>query len=435
MIEILNIILSFSVFFLFSLFPITCQYVDKLIIFKNKSIFEVLFVNLLINILILFFLSFTKINLLIYFFVTIFLSLTINIKYFFKKKFINELKNIIFLFFILLNILIYIYVASDPTLSWDGQQNWYYKAQNFFYNYNFFDLNDTNSVKYYPHLGSLLWGFFWKTSFLQYEYFGRLVFVYIFLISIFSISNKINKNRFLEILTISILVLICFDSFLIKGYQEILVFSFFIFISINIYNYLLTEKKFDLLICFLCLNFLPWIKNEGYLYVLIFNLSILLNFNNFSKKFILAAFVLISLILLGLKKILYLKYLGINLTHGSEINLIHNFDLYKKFVYEMIIGLMVAFFKYKLWILIFVSIYILFKKKKIRMAGKKIINFFLINLFLYSLMIFGIYYSFLNHIYGIEWWIDNSLDRILFQISGFFILFIILAINNTKKIT
>ena len=100
---------------------------------------------------------------------------------------------------------------------------------------------------------------------------------------------------------------------------------------------------------------------------------------------------------------------------------------------SMLIGLTVVFFKYKIWLLIFASIYILLCKTKISSQDTKVISFFIINLFLYILTIFVIYYNFLNHEYGIDWWIDNSLDRILFQVSGFFALFLIMVIKYKKN--
>ena len=347
MIELFNIIISLIIFFLFSFFPITHKYTNKLALSDGRSHFEIFFLNLLINFLFLFFLFFTEIKFLIYFYLVIFFSIILNLKFFVSKIFLNKIKNVIFLFFIFLNLIIYVSIVSDPTLSWDGQKNWYYKAQNFFYEYNFFDLNETKGVKYYPHFGSLLWGFFWKTSYLEYEYFGRLIFVYIFLTSIFALCQLIKKNSFLEFLTISILVLICFDSFLTKGYQELLVFSFLIFVSISIYKYILEKKKLDLLICFICLNMLPWIKNEGYIYVLIFNLSLIFTIKNFSNKNSLIFFIFFSLFFLLIKKIIFYEFLDINLTHGSNLEFTFELLVLKEFMTSMLIGLTVVFLNIK----------------------------------------------------------------------------------------
>ena len=178
---------------------------------------------------------------------------------------------------------------------------------------------------------------------------------------------------------------------------------------------------------------LPWIKNEGYIYVLIFNLSLIFTIKNFSNKNSLIFFIFFSLFFLLIKKIIFYEFLDINLTHGSNLEFTFELLVLKEFMTSMLIGLTVVFFKYKIWLLIFASIYILLYKTKISSQETKVISFFIINLFLYILTIFVIYYNFLNHEYGIDWWIDNSLDRILFQVSGFFALFLIMVIKYKKN--
>ena len=84
---------------------------------------------------------------------------------------------------------------------------------------------------YYPHLGTLVWGFFWKNSFLQYEYLGRLIYIYIYLLSLFSICELISNQNKIKIILLSLILIISFDEFLFRGYQEVLLFSLFIFIS------------------------------------------------------------------------------------------------------------------------------------------------------------------------------------------------------------
>ena len=67
-------------------------------------------------------------------------------------------------------------------MTWDGIENWYFKAQNFFYNFNFFDLNNTRGTSYYPHFGSFCGGFFGKIQFYSMnileDYFMYLYFCY-----------------------------------------------------------------------------------------------------------------------------------------------------------------------------------------------------------------------------------------------------------------
>ena len=68
--------------------------------------------------------------------------------------------------------------------------------------------------------------------------------------------------------------------------------------------------------------------------------------------------------------------------------------------------------------------FLISKNKKINKTDNQFFNLLKINLIMYFLLILGIYFSVSDHIYGIDWWIDNSLDRIMYQISGF-LLFIL----------
>ncbi len=433
MIELISIIFTFFTFILFSIFPFQIQYSQKVIFNYNYNNYDILFLNLIVNISILLVLSFTKIDYFYYFIMFSTISLISNFYFLIQKKsYFKKYFNINFIFFILLNIFIFIYLAQDPTLSWDSQKNWFYKAQSFFYNYNFFDLSDMEGVNYYPHLGTFLWGFFWKNSILQYEYFGRLIYIYIFLLSIFSICDLLKKSENIKIILVSILLLICFDNFLFRGYQEVLIFSLLIFSTKNFYNYISSQNKKFLLISFICINLLPWIKNEGYLFLIVFNFSLLFLGLGFLKKKEVIYFILSSLILLIFKKYLFFRYLGIDLFHGGTLDLVINFNILLEYIYFITLGFIIAIFKYKVWLFILLSIFYLNKKNKNFFKELKIIKFLKINFFLYLILVLGIYFSYVNHIYGLSWWIDNSLDRIIYQISGFFIIYIILAVNYIK---
>tara|TARA_B100000401_G_C52552466_1_gene599215 strand:- start:484 stop:711 length:228 start_codon:yes stop_codon:yes gene_type:complete len=70
--------------------------------------------------------------------------------------------------------------------------------------------------------------------------------------------------------------------------------------------------------------------------------------------------------------------------------------------------------------------------KKINKKDDQFLNFLKINMLLYLFLILGIYFSVTDHIYGIQWWVDNSLDRILFQVSGIFLIYVVLAVNYLK---
>lgn len=431
MIEIITIVCSLITFLAFSTFPI------KILNFESKNsyfeitLYDTLFFNFIINLLILFLLSFTKVNLSYYFIFILASSILINSYFILEdknyKKIFRDNKFLILIFF---NLVIFFYLASNPTLSWDGQQNWFFKAQSFYLNNNFFDLSSIKGPNYYPHFGSLIWGFFWKNSILQLEYSGRLVFIYLFLLSIFSVVNLLKVKDEIKILFIAIIAILCFDDLLIRGYQEILIFSLLIFISKNIFYFFNNQKNYYLIICFICINLLPWIKNEGYIFLMVFNLSLLFFIKSIDHKYKILVFVFLSTILLIIKNLIFYRYLGVNLTHGGELSLLISLNDFLEYFLSMILGVFVVFFKYKIWFFMFLSLYLIyFKYKKI---NNIFIKFLIINLTLYFIFIFVIYYSFSTHSYGIDWWIDNSLDRILFQVSGFFIILILIVYDQIK---
>ena len=433
MIELIGILSSLLIFFIFSLFPLPVGYFDKFLSNYKYRIYDLCLINLLINFVLLLFLSFTEINLFYYFITLITISIILNFYSSFRNKFyLRNFKDFNFIFFLLINLIIFIFIAQEPTLSWDSQKNWFYKAQSFFYNYNFFDLNNMLGVDYYPHLGTYLWGFFWKNSLMSYEYFGRYIFVYTFLLSIFSICDYLKVEKYIKALIVTLMVLLCFDDFLFKGYQEVLVFSLMLFATKNIYNYILHQKSLYLIISFICLNLLPWIKNEGFLLLGIFVLSLLITIKRFQKKKEIIFFISFSILLVIIKKLLFLKYLDINLTHGGNFPFPIIFYDLVNFSVSIFIGFILAIFKYKIWIFILLSIYLISKNKKISPKENQFLNLMKINLIMYFLLILGIYFGLTDHIYGVEWWIDNSLDRLLYQVSGMFIIYIVLSINYLK---
>lgn len=438
MVEILNVIISLLILLLVSIFPLGVSSYRKKIIL-NKPLFDKMSLNILFNTYGLFIISFTNISYSIYFFLLILFSILINFTNFIQFTNLISIKIIYknyefrdIVFFILINLIIFFNITGDPTLTWDGLENWYFKAQNFFYNYNFFDLNNIRGIDYYPHLGGFLWGFFWQNSYLQYEYFGRFIYIFIFLLSIFSITDLFKNKDFIKPLATVLIIIICYDDFLFRGYQDMLLFSFLIFISKYFYQYLENKKKTDLIICFLYLSLLPWIKNEGYLLVLVFTCSLLIVLKDISKKLVIFIFIILSWILIILKHYLFYKYLSFNPTHGANLDIIFNLDIFLNFLVSIFKGIFIAMFKYKIWLFILFSFFMLIKDNKFMKNEIIFFNFLKINLLLYFLAIMFIYYDFIDDYRGLYWWIHTTLDRLLYSISGFFIITIILIVNLKK---
>ncbi len=436
MIELFSVSISFLFLFILSLFPFRINFFEQKYFFRSFCIFDILLLNLIINISLILLISFINIDYSKYFISIIIISIFYNFYNFLKiKSFFKYFLDINFIFFIILNFFNAIYLISNPVLAWDGLENWFFKAQNFFYNYNFFDLKGLKgNNNYYPHLGTLVWGFFWKNSLLQYEYLGRLFYIYIYLLSLFSICELIsNQNKF-KIIILSLILIISFDEFLFRGYQEVLLFSLFIFISKNYYIYLSNKNFINLLICFVCLNLIPWIKHEGFLFVFAYTISFLFMIKFLKKKYELISIIILTWILLVIKNYIFYKFLDLNFTHGGGDQFFIDYKSILEFIFIFSKGLLIAIFKYKIWILIFFSMYFLFKNKLYKDEQKLYFKFLKINLALYFILLLGIYYNlYVNSNIDFNWWIANSLDRLIYSISGIFVINIIFFVNYIKN--
>ena len=69
-------------------------------------------------------------------------------------------------------------LAYNLTFFWDTQKLWFPITLNFFYDGSIADLKETSNP-HYSFLGSLIWAFFWKLSFMNNEYFGRIIYIFI----------------------------------------------------------------------------------------------------------------------------------------------------------------------------------------------------------------------------------------------------------------
>ena len=256
MIEYLNIFFSSLLIFIF--FNGNDIFFN---IITKKNIFKKIVISLVISFNIFLFFSFLKngLNYSIYF---IYLFLFLNI-----FGFIKNLFNYKFIFFLIINFALFLQIASNPILGWDGQAIWYPKAYNFLTGFDFSNLSKFTKPNY-PHLGGFIWAIFWKIPFLNYEYLGRFIYIFTFLSSLFFVTSFSENKKLRNILTILILYLVCFDVDLFRGYQEYLIFSF-----LNIFIVFFYNERNDLLqffIAILIINIIIWIKNESLIYCLPF---------------------------------------------------------------------------------------------------------------------------------------------------------------------
>ena len=109
-------------------------------------------------------------------------------------SFVKKNNKNLFYLFVVFNFALFFELANLTPLGWDAITHWLPKAFFFFENGNYKNLGNYNYHSYtYPHLGSYIWAFFWKNSFLELEYYGRLYFIFVYLISIYSVAELINQ--------------------------------------------------------------------------------------------------------------------------------------------------------------------------------------------------------------------------------------------------
>ena len=238
------------------------------------------------------------------------------------------------------------------------------------------------------------------------------------------VANKISENIKIKTLYSIILFFLTFDQLLINGYQDYILFSFIIII----FNFLdkINLKKIDYYQCvFIILSsyILAWLKNEGFFYFLFINIF-LCYFLSFKKKIFLISIVFLLIFIklslfnkidenFDLLKIIFSN--NLNLTNFSLIELINK-------VYFITLHILISFFKYRLWLLFFISFFL----KKLKKNEIYILYFGIVSI----LFIFG---PFLISKSDLYWHVTGALDRISIQLLGFFIIFIAYRIKYFNK--
>jgi len=429
MIEIFYIIFSIPIFFLYFSFPINCFNIKKIIPNFSISYYDTVLFNIIINLNLLLFCSFFAINLHVAFAFQMLCSLSLSI--FFLNKYLSCLKNnFIFLFFLIVFLLVFFTkIAANPVLTWDAASHWFYKAQVFYQGGSLQDLYSL-PLNYYPHLGSYIWAFFWKNNFAGPEYFGRLFFVFFYLLTIASAVNCLNKNYSLlnKVLLFIFLVIVSSDFYLFAGYQEYLIFCLFFFFS-RLFFLFKENKQNNLFIytmLIITINLFLWTKQEGFFYFFILSFIFLFHGQNTLKKNLFAmAIISLFFLIFYLIKIKYLGGISFNtkIIHDDIYNILNTKLLFSKFVFISKYYI-ISFFKYPLWICILISFWLL---------GKKIFlkkNIFLLSFaFLTFSLVYAVYFQTATNY---EFLIPVTLSRLLFGLSGFYLMLVINTLNSIK---
>lgn len=430
MTELFSIFLSLLTFLLISIFPINYFQYKKILIGYQINFFDSLAINLILFLNLLLIFSFFSLNLSIIFLFYIlicFFFFCLSFKYY--LSFIIKNKVTLFLFFLILFFL-FVKIAEMSILTYDGAAHWLYKTQNFYQGNEFKNLVNL-PMNFYPHLGSYVWAFFWKNSFLQLEYFGRFFYIFVFVVSIFSLGQQLNKNfSIIEKLLITfLLTVLSTNLFLFGGYQEYLIF--FIFFVFSRFFFLFQKNgKFSnylVIVLLLTANLVLWVKQEGFFYFIFLNLVYFFHSkNNFYQRFyfiFIASFFLLFFIFI---KIYFFGIIRFN-ENILHYNLIDNFNLIILFNKIILIlkYILISFIKYPIWIIIIFSSVILFFKYKF-------FNKFLF-LYTFTFLSFSLIFSIYLHTQeNISWLLPLTLNRLIFPISGFFIFLIIQLLNRLK---
>ena len=431
--ELINIFFQISLFFIFFSLGIFIKQsnLGNSKIKINSS--ENLIFNVIIHINFLLLLSFLNIGIneiLITYFILLFILFVKNYPFYLK----DIRKNYLNLFVLFIScVIISVDLSNSLSLGWDGQKIWIYKA------INFYDGGTIESLKYldkgdgydYPYLGSLLWAIFWKISFINEEYFGRLFYIFLYTLSIFSIIERLNSSTYSKIIIFIILILLSYDYFYFGGSQDILIFSFMAFISSLCLKILKNKNSkqlfFDFFLLILLCNCLIWTKAEGFIYavIIIFSLVTCLKIRKKVKLILFLSLIALLLIRISVYKFYDLN-IGVNSIGWNDLSIS---GIYSKITLERIF----VIFKYfiygvlKNYFIIFSLIILIISNDKLKIVKKNLYNYIII--FLSLSFIFSAY---LLTDVDLIFMLKVGLDRLLFQISPFFIIIIINYFNNHK---
>jgi hypothetical protein len=318
--------------------------------------------------------------------------------------------------------------AANLEIGWDGLAHWLPKANTFYNNKSFFE----TSHPQYPQLGGYIWAFFWKNSFIQKEYLGRLFFVYLYLISIFIIASCLNfQSDFKRLIFIFCLIFFTYDyENKYSGYMDYLVFSLLTLCSKILSDVITASKKsqnhFDYILLIMSTILLPWVKNEGVFYSLFLGIVYLfITTQSIKNKITFISFVLINIFI----QFFFLKIiLPVNQTFQIPLTadiILKNIINIKELLYRVFyisFYLFRSFFQFPLVLINFISLFFCFKYYKT--SNKKFFYvFFLLNL----IFIYGIYIS---TPFPLIWHLQTSLSRLMLQSSGFYSFMVVYLVNR-----
>ena len=425
MIELLNLLFSIIIFLglsFFSFFLFSGSKINK----NNLDVIDISGANFIIFLNTVLLLSLINPNKEILFLFCIFISL-LSIIIILKR--INKLKNKLIYFFLFFFVLIIsIDISNNFDYSWDTKKYYLHKATGFYEN---FFIDDFAKKSEYPHFASYIWAFFWKNSFLNYEYVGRLVFGYIYVLSIFYFINSFNTEKFIKILFSIVLILFTYKTKLFDGRPDILIFSFYLFLAKYLFE-IFHKNNFNLrniLLTILTLNLILWTKTEGLVYNVIICLTLILFIkNHYNKKILFCSSIFL---LIAIKYFTY-HYYGISLnphedTFGDSIISKIDFSFIILRSWQIISWYFVYFLTNPIIIVSLLSLFIIWKRYK------KLLSSFNYLYFFFTIKFSVIFLIYFVTSYPMPFQLKYSLDRVISHSSGIFLIIAYFCISKILK--
>ncbi len=330
-------------------------------------------------------------------------------------------------FSIFLVFILSIVIANDLFLSHDSRLYWIEKAK-IFYNGKF--VNDDLTIKNeYPHFGTYLWGYFWKNSYIDYEYTGRIPYLIIYIFAISHTVNALKTSVTIKLILFLIIMLFSYESKYFDGRQDILLFSFNLFMFRFFYEIFINKQeiKKNLILTILILNLILWTKTDGLLYLIVYGL-VLFFFLERKNKLI----SLFSILFLFIIKIYFYKYWGISLNPSAQmydaniLQRITEIDIFYR-SYSIVFWYLINLFKNPLLLISLLTIL------GIYISDRRFLFKFNYIFIFYIFITLGIFASFLPTKYDFPFAMIGSFDRIILQHSGIFLLPIFYFIDKKLK--
>ena len=379
------------------------------------------------SLLILSFLTlFSQKIILIYFFLLFFHNIIFILKE--KIEITNFKLESFFLFFII--FILAVYFLNNFVIGWDAQNYWVNKALTILNDNSIENLKYTTRPEY-PHLGSFIWSFYTKFSLINNELYGRIFYIYFFCLSLIYISEVLSKNKKHNLMFFCFLILVCFKTNIFNGYQEILIFSFFVIITREFYvilNNKTSNNLKELLVIIISCSSISWIKSEGMILALLFLVTLIIYYKTNIKKQLLVFFFALIIII---SRFLYLNQIdaGSSFQSGNYefFDLLNITDyISTDRIFLIIKYFIIGSFQNLIFLFsILCSTFMIINTKSI-----KEIKYHLLYLLFCLIFIFTAY-LFTN--IPLEFHLKNSIDRLFLQISGFFIIFLIITYRKLYK--